>query len=443
MAVLFVSKNTGADTNDGLTPESPKRTIQAAINTAIAGDTIYVGPGEYQEIVSTKTDIINGRVEIIADRFAEKLVYDIPGEVSISGRLKSDGTYDGTVLTIGLYMYQNYTIKGFVFNRHTGYDILVGGPNIIIEDCEFFSLARAAIRETGGVNLDGMKVENCKFYAQGRTDDTIWFNYGSSGTVRITNCDFFGGAEGTAIYKYSADNMKLIIQGCSFDGFHYSFRAYIARNQNTYFYGCEFRNAEVAIYTSNYNNHIYVNNCVFRGNRHGIQYGHYAYVYLTYCHFYRNLNVANHSFANQYCNFHENYSMWGLVPSLSASFKEYDIDFPLPYGIKTDRKNPINGLQSGKLFVSNSGHTDFDIPVERGVATTVRLSAIKNFVGTVKVKFGSKEIVMEDNDLLQTLEITWTPKVRRFEKLHITAETTDENSTDAFQALTIDDIKVY
>ena len=48
----YANANSGLNTNDGLSPATAKKTIQAAIGTAVGGDTIVVAPGLYQENVS-------------------------------------------------------------------------------------------------------------------------------------------------------------------------------------------------------------------------------------------------------------------------------------------------------------------------------------------------------------------------------------------------------
>ncbi len=47
---IFVSPS-GKDSNDGLTAGSPKQSINSAINSAAAGDTVYLLPGTYKEII--------------------------------------------------------------------------------------------------------------------------------------------------------------------------------------------------------------------------------------------------------------------------------------------------------------------------------------------------------------------------------------------------------
>jgi len=56
-ATHFVNVNTGSDANNGLTPTTAKKTIQSAIGSAAAGDTIVVAPGVYQESVSISVSL--------------------------------------------------------------------------------------------------------------------------------------------------------------------------------------------------------------------------------------------------------------------------------------------------------------------------------------------------------------------------------------------------
>ena len=46
---VYVSQQTGSNSNNGLSENTPKATIQNAINAAANGDTILVGPGVYAD----------------------------------------------------------------------------------------------------------------------------------------------------------------------------------------------------------------------------------------------------------------------------------------------------------------------------------------------------------------------------------------------------------
>jgi hypothetical protein len=58
---IYVAKN-GTDRNDGLTPESPKRNIEIALEIANSGDTISVSSGTYQTNMN-----INKNITLIGD----------------------------------------------------------------------------------------------------------------------------------------------------------------------------------------------------------------------------------------------------------------------------------------------------------------------------------------------------------------------------------------
>ena len=56
--VLFVNSDVriGNDRNDGLTPQTAKRTILAAVLAAMPGDAIFVFPGDYREPAPVKVE---------------------------------------------------------------------------------------------------------------------------------------------------------------------------------------------------------------------------------------------------------------------------------------------------------------------------------------------------------------------------------------------------
>ncbi|MDD3984422.1 MAG: pectinesterase family protein [Methanobacterium sp.] len=86
---------TGNDKNDGLTPKKPKKTIQNAINTAKAGDTIKIESGTYKENLK-----INKNIKII-------------------GHNQKDTIIDGTQKSYCIYIDNNrkISISGFTIKN--------------------------------------------------------------------------------------------------------------------------------------------------------------------------------------------------------------------------------------------------------------------------------------------------------------------------------------
>ena len=84
----YVSK-AGNDSNDGLTPETPKRTVQAALNLATSGTrTIIIGSGVYKETLSK---IFGGSTSIYAD--GEVIIETLSGTGSLTFSFSSPHTY--------------------------------------------------------------------------------------------------------------------------------------------------------------------------------------------------------------------------------------------------------------------------------------------------------------------------------------------------------------
>ncbi|WP_052374136.1 right-handed parallel beta-helix repeat-containing protein [Methanobacterium sp. SMA-27] len=65
---IYVAKN-GTDRNDGLTPETPKRNIEVALEIANSGDTIRLGPGIYNTNLR-----INKNITLIGDNQNNTLI---------------------------------------------------------------------------------------------------------------------------------------------------------------------------------------------------------------------------------------------------------------------------------------------------------------------------------------------------------------------------------
>lgn len=76
MAVRYVS-TTGSDSNDGLTPQTPWRTIQHAYDSVVFGTTIYAAPGTYaEEVVPAVSGVAGFPIRLVEQTGASYAVID-------------------------------------------------------------------------------------------------------------------------------------------------------------------------------------------------------------------------------------------------------------------------------------------------------------------------------------------------------------------------------
>ncbi|MFN5251866.1 MAG: hypothetical protein ACK5DE_12555 [Bacteroidota bacterium] len=94
---VYVSKE-GSDANSGLTPELPKLTVQAGLNTLTTGQTLVIGAGVYQETITRDYTFLT--VNIIADGY-------VVMEGSGVNSFNSTATNVGTVSFFGIE-FRNY-----------------------------------------------------------------------------------------------------------------------------------------------------------------------------------------------------------------------------------------------------------------------------------------------------------------------------------------------
>ena len=99
-ATYYVSSN-GIDSNSGTTVDAPFKTIQFAVNIAVAGDSIFITPGNYNERVQTKNSGTNdnyisiggSKSAIINNGFDIKHAYIKINNLTIRGNGLSNNQY--------------------------------------------------------------------------------------------------------------------------------------------------------------------------------------------------------------------------------------------------------------------------------------------------------------------------------------------------------------
>lgn len=208
----------GNDGSDGLSWANRKLTLNGAEDVPVAaGDTVYVGPGEYQELLTLDISGSGGSlITYIADVTGEN-TDDVGGIIRVTG---SDNDQAGTRANcVDSNSRTHRTFRGFLFDLATAVLIdVTDGTDWIVEDCVFLhgevrglrfngtSQASCTVRRCvfiagigqmlsfaagSATTSTGHLVENCLLIAGG--GDNI--NINLVGGLTIKNCTFLGAAD--------------------------------------------------------------------------------------------------------------------------------------------------------------------------------------------------------------------------------------------------------
>jgi hypothetical protein len=101
--VFYVRQTIGNDANDGLSPQSAWLSLSKLEEVMAAGDTAYVGPGLYREMVTVaNSGTAEARITFVGDTTGQH-TGDPPGTVMITGADPMDETVFVPQSTAGLY----------------------------------------------------------------------------------------------------------------------------------------------------------------------------------------------------------------------------------------------------------------------------------------------------------------------------------------------------
>jgi hypothetical protein len=147
----FVSATNGNNNNPGTQPEQALRTIQAAINKAQAGDTIYLRAGTYAERIYIQKPGAAGTPILISAYQEEKPVID-GANINFSDNM-------GLVV---IDQSQSVTLQGLEIRNSRGRGVVVlKSSQVSIIDCQVHSC------QAGGVQAyqsEAIRVERCRVY---------------------------------------------------------------------------------------------------------------------------------------------------------------------------------------------------------------------------------------------------------------------------------------
>jgi hypothetical protein len=201
--ILFVDGDLGSDGNDGLSPQSPKVTVQSAVTAAGANSTIYV---KAKAMAAGATDPGSYAENIIIPAGSSCMTIIGVGSALTQGalpQLKVGATTTSPIITVRAagFVIQNMTVNGI---GATGGGILLDGD--------------ASTKDAFGFAAINCYLKNCKGSGAAATGGAIyWSSTGSSWNVRIDSCDFYDCRAGIVLTGTSIDMPKSVyVENCSF-----------------------------------------------------------------------------------------------------------------------------------------------------------------------------------------------------------------------------------
>lgn len=220
MTTYYVGKG-GNDGNDGLSWANRFLTLNGAEDEPVAsGDTVYVGPGIYRELLTCDVD---GASEIayIADPTGEN-TDGVGGDVIISG---SDG--DTTATRSYCISANTKSYRTFIGFHLVGYDnygmYLDGCDHVVIRDC---SADGGDGSITTGFYLDDtydtVEITRCFIVGCAGAGLSIYASSDQTATsFNVSDCLFIGSGQ-QGVYHHSVDGV--VYQNCTIIGGEYALR---------------------------------------------------------------------------------------------------------------------------------------------------------------------------------------------------------------------------
>lgn len=222
MATYYVSDATGDDADTGLTEALAWATIDKAMNTVAAGDTVYVkADGDYLETVTIDT------VGTSSGTITFEGYTTTPGDGG-QATVDAESTRASCLLDSLGAVSAFYVFKNLIFKRGTADNVLLSVRDLLFKNCQFSNAADDGI--TFGL---WSFFENCLFDGNGAdgadTPDNFGFFVGCrfadntggglefAGGARVFDCTFVGNG-GDAIDTASTDGSFVFILGCTIDG---------------------------------------------------------------------------------------------------------------------------------------------------------------------------------------------------------------------------------
>jgi hypothetical protein len=206
----------GNDANSGLTWALRKLTLNGAEDTpVVAGDTVYVGPGTYRELLTVDVSGSAGSPITYIGDYLGTLTDGVGGVVRITG---SDNDQTATRANCITATSKNYrTFQNILFDTATGVlvTLITSCGNWIIDKCEFQAFAAFACVTAAGTGTTNT-IRNCFFmgHAGASSVQITHTSVVDNSAHMVENCLFFGGGSGVLITRVGG----FTVRNCAFTG---------------------------------------------------------------------------------------------------------------------------------------------------------------------------------------------------------------------------------
>lgn len=196
MTTYYVGPD-GNNSNNGTTWALRKLTLNGAEDIPVAaGDTVYVGPGTYRELLTLDVSGTAGNPITYIGDYSGANTNGVGGIVRITG---SDDDIAATrancILNSATRNYR--TFSGFLLNlvTATNYDASSGCTHNIINNCAISCGPTYGIGLRGSATNNNNQITNCLFFGQSGTTATIFLSHSAQvddSSNLINNCIFIG-----------------------------------------------------------------------------------------------------------------------------------------------------------------------------------------------------------------------------------------------------------
>lgn len=214
----------GDDANDGLSWANRKLTLNGAEDIpVVAGDTVYVAPGTYRELLTVDVAGTSGNLIAFMGDVTGIKTDGIGGEVRVTGSDNDTSVTRASAISVAAARdYRKFT--GFKFDSFTG-DVITATSSVsnwVIEDCQFIWEQAASgsgieLTNVGASGYDNISIRRCVFNSGNdgtrelmRIVDTTTARDDTN--ILIEDCLFIGAGDGLYIERIGG----IAVRNCSF-----------------------------------------------------------------------------------------------------------------------------------------------------------------------------------------------------------------------------------